>query len=289
MITQLKEIPYRETATIYGSVLEQVRKIWTHDEELAKEFAVSVLEQVLTGEISSDNYLIEVMLEQVKVSCEKSQRKYDDKVEQTRLKRITELDLEAIAEMYLDNQPQTIIADTLGESPQTISYRLNVIRRDYPELLKTPDNKKNQTESKKLKISNTDTDTETDSDTYTDSVSDTYTYTEKDTYTDSETVSDKLPSFTFVKSGNGNAFTKVKPLLANQELPKVYLGNGKALDYSREYLTNAFINQIAGNIAQNIPALTYAYQSKHIDKQYLFMLSDAVEYDQIYLVSEIYN
>ncbi len=69
------------------------------DPELAGELAISAIELVLTGDISSDDPMINLMLEPMKVINENNNVKYDNKVESSRQKKINDLNLEKVAEL----------------------------------------------------------------------------------------------------------------------------------------------------------------------------------------------
>lgn len=97
--------------------------------------AIAAIELVLTGEISTDDYMIEVILENMKVVNEKNKAKYDKKVESQKQKKLEDQQLSLIADLYLQGVKQKDIAKKIGTTPQTISNRLALIRTDYSYLL----------------------------------------------------------------------------------------------------------------------------------------------------------
>jgi hypothetical protein len=105
------------------------------DPEQAGELAIAAIELVLTGQISSDDVMIDMLLQPMAKMADVNMVKYDMKVEATRGKQIADQKLDEIAEMYLQKVPQRVIGEKLGLSQQIVSYRLSVIKSKYPELL----------------------------------------------------------------------------------------------------------------------------------------------------------
>ena len=67
MIEKFKENEARKTALIYFSNFEQVKELYEDDKEMAGELAISIMEMALTGEISSNNKMIRLMLKNFEV------------------------------------------------------------------------------------------------------------------------------------------------------------------------------------------------------------------------------
>ena len=150
MIEKFKENEARKSALIYLSNFEQVKELYEDDKEMAGELAISILEMALTGEISSDNKMIRLMLKNFEVSAEKNKQKYEARERNTKQEKAEKYNLYEIAEMLNEGKTQTEIADALGISRQTVNRRLNeMIRVDYPELLCS-----NEKMSKMSKMSN---------------------------------------------------------------------------------------------------------------------------------------
>ena len=116
-------------------------------QELAGELAISLMELVLTGDYSSDDFIVAFAIANHGIVAKKNKDKYDKKVEANRRARMEKLKLQEIAEMLNNNASQAIIANTLGENATTINYRVKIIREEFPELLnkntKNPKNTKN--------------------------------------------------------------------------------------------------------------------------------------------------
>lgn len=129
----------KPTAVIYASNFEQVKELYEVDKEMAGELAISILEVALTGEISSDNSMVHLLLKNFEVSAKINQEKYEKKMQAKRWKEIEEKQLSEIAHMARKGISQQVIADTLGISRQTVNARLhNLIEVKYPELLEEP-------------------------------------------------------------------------------------------------------------------------------------------------------
>lgn len=139
MIEIFNDVPIRKSSIIYNSVFEQIKKLYAVNPEQAGELAISAIELALTGQISSDDMIIELMLEPTKIITEDNHDKYDQKCENTRQKKITEQKLDQIAEMMQKGYKQREIADRLHLTQQMVSYRWGVIKTSYPELLEGSD------------------------------------------------------------------------------------------------------------------------------------------------------
>ena len=79
MIEKFKEKEARKSALIYFSNFEQVKELYEDDKEMAGELAISIMEMALTGEISSNNKMIRLMLKNFEVSAENNKQKYEAK------------------------------------------------------------------------------------------------------------------------------------------------------------------------------------------------------------------
>lgn len=135
MIDQFKELETRSSGVIYKSTLDQIKKLYEADPELAGELAISAIELVLCGEISSDDMMIGILLEPARAVNKNNKDKYDNKVEAAKAKKMTEMRLDKIAELVNSGKKQREIGEALGMSQQTVSYRISLIKTKYPELL----------------------------------------------------------------------------------------------------------------------------------------------------------
>ena len=136
MIENFKDNEARKSGLIFRSTFEQIKDIYSRDQRQAGEFAISAIEQLLTGDISSDDPFIHTILIQNKEINQKNADNYDLKVEQAKQKKIADQKLDEIAKMYLAKKTQKEIAIKLGLSQQTVSNRLAIIRSQFKDLLK---------------------------------------------------------------------------------------------------------------------------------------------------------
>lgn len=143
MIQNFKDTTIRKSGVIYNSVLEQIKKMYPTNPAGAGELAISAIELVLTGEISSDDLMIDVALQALSIQRDRDEDNYNQRERMTKNKKIDDLKLVEIAELYSQKISQKRIGEMLGISQQTVSYRIGIINKDYPELL--PNNNKNST------------------------------------------------------------------------------------------------------------------------------------------------
>ena len=66
MIEYFNDAEMRNSGVIYSSTFEQIKKLHTVDPEKAGELAISAIELVLTGQMSSDDVMIDMMLTTIK-------------------------------------------------------------------------------------------------------------------------------------------------------------------------------------------------------------------------------
>lgn len=135
MINIFKDNEVRDTAVIYKSTFDQIKKLYAVNPQQAGELAISAFELALTGEISSDDFMIGLLLENIKVVNEKQKNRYDKRVEANRESKKEKDKLEMIAELHCQGYSQDRIAKMVGTTQSTISKRLGLIRAEYPELL----------------------------------------------------------------------------------------------------------------------------------------------------------
>jgi hypothetical protein len=141
MIEMFKDNEVRPSGLVFSSVLEQIKELHQYDPEQAGELAISAIELILTGDISSDDVNIKIMLAPLRKITEVNVTKYETKVENKRQKKIAEMKLDKIADLLAAGYKQREIGERLGISQQTASYRIDVIKKNYPELLQTNDTK----------------------------------------------------------------------------------------------------------------------------------------------------
>lgn len=139
VIETFNSVNIRNSGVIYASTFEQIKKMYAVDPEKAGELAISAIEMVLTGQISTDDYMIDMMLTTAKAVNENNVAKYESRVESARQKKARDLKLAEIAELLSAGWKQREIGKKLGMSQQNVSYRIGIIRSTYPELLLVED------------------------------------------------------------------------------------------------------------------------------------------------------
>ena len=137
MIPYFKDNEVRDTGIIHNAILDQIKLLYDDNPEMAGELAISAIELVLTGDMSTNNNMIKVSLAQEKRISNANKEKYDRVVEAKRNKAITDGKLDIVAEMTLAGYNQKQIGEKLGISQQSVSKKLGVIRTTYPELLES--------------------------------------------------------------------------------------------------------------------------------------------------------
>ena len=135
MIDHFNDVEVRGSGVIMSSVFEQVKKMYAMDPEMAGELAISAIELVLTDQISSDDAMIDMLLAPAKVINDHNVQRYENRKEGSKNKKIKDMKLDEIAEMLKNGMKQKEIAERLHISQQTVSYRMGLIRTQYPELM----------------------------------------------------------------------------------------------------------------------------------------------------------
>lgn len=135
MIEQFNDVEVRSSGIIMSSVFDQIKKMYAMDPEMAGELAISAIELVLTGQISSDDAMIDMLLAPAKVINDHNVQRYEIRKEGSKNKKIKDMKLDEIAEMLKKGMKQREIAERLHISQQTVSYRMGLIRTSYPELM----------------------------------------------------------------------------------------------------------------------------------------------------------
>ena len=136
MIKEFKNSETKASGIVYKASLDSIKELYLNGQtELAFETAVACMELACGGQISSDNYMVKVITANLREVAEKANQKYEDKKQRSIEQRIEKLQLEQIADMLNNGATQQIIADTLVQSKQTISYRIGVIKQEFPYLL----------------------------------------------------------------------------------------------------------------------------------------------------------
>ena len=135
MIEYFNDVEVRGSGVIMSSVFDQIKKMHAMDPEMAGELAISAIELVLTGQFSSDDAMIDMLLAPAKVINDHNVQRYEIRKEGSKNKKIKDMKLDEIAEMLKNGMKQKEIAERLHISQQTVSYRMGLIRTQYPELM----------------------------------------------------------------------------------------------------------------------------------------------------------
>ena len=135
MIKEFKENDPRKSAVVFRGTFNAIKKLYQEDPNLAGELAISAIELALTGEISSESTMIGIILSEAEEISKNNKERYEATVESKKQKKIGDQRLDEIANLVMRKFTQKEIASQLGLSQQTVSNRLGLIRRDYPELL----------------------------------------------------------------------------------------------------------------------------------------------------------
>lgn len=136
MIEKFNDVEVRGTGVVMSSMFEQIKKMHAVDPDLAGELAISAIELVLTGQISSDDAMIDMLLAPAKIITDNNVQRYEARKEGSKSKKIKDMKLDDIAELYKNGVKQKEIAERLHLTQQTVSYRLGLIKTNYPELLR---------------------------------------------------------------------------------------------------------------------------------------------------------
>ena len=142
MIKEFKNNEPRKSGIVYKSMFEQIKTMYATDPALAGELAISAIEMVLTDDYSSDNMMINLALIPAQVVNNGNVDKLNDKIERDRARQIESLKLEQISSLLGQGYTQGQIGKLIGVSQQTVSKRVQIIKKDYPELLVTSQPKK---------------------------------------------------------------------------------------------------------------------------------------------------
>lgn len=131
MIKEFKNNPVRKSGIVYGKMFEVVKRQYLRDPIKGGEYAISFLEAILTGDISSDDINIEDALEGYVDRIEKSKNIYNAKV------AASEDKFRRIVEMKNSGMTQAAIAKALGVQPPAVSKMFTRIRAEFPHLLES--------------------------------------------------------------------------------------------------------------------------------------------------------
>lgn len=109
--------------------------IYEQDPMKGGELAVSIMELILTGQMSTDDMMLKMSLTEVACQSEKRANDFDKKMEAAKEKKKQDQKLDLIAQLSCQGLTQKQIGDRIGTSQQTVGNRLSLIKKEYPELL----------------------------------------------------------------------------------------------------------------------------------------------------------
>lgn len=109
--------------------------IYEQDPMKGGELAVSIMELILTGQMSTDDMMLKMSLTEVACQSEKRANDFDKKMEAAKEKKKQDQKLDLIAQLSCQGLTQKQIGDWIGTSQQTVGNRLSLIKKEYPELL----------------------------------------------------------------------------------------------------------------------------------------------------------
>lgn len=109
--------------------------IYEQDPMKGGELAVSIMELILTGQMSTDDMMLKMSLTEVACQSEKRANDFDKKMEAVKEKKKQDQKLDLIAQLSCQGLTQKQIGDRIGTSQQTVGNRLSLIKKEYPELL----------------------------------------------------------------------------------------------------------------------------------------------------------
>lgn len=81
--------------------------------------------------------MIDMLLTPAKVINDNNVQKYELKKENSRTKKIKDMKLQEIADLYIKGVRQREIAERLNLTQQTVSYRISLIKTNYQDLLQS--------------------------------------------------------------------------------------------------------------------------------------------------------
>jgi hypothetical protein len=133
MIKEFKNNEVRPTGVINRGMFEQVKMLYLQNPAAGGELAVSLMEHVLTGDHSSDDFMVAFAIANHQETIAKNQARWDATKEAKQV--AVEDSLREIAELYNGGMKQVEIARKLGMSAGNVSKKLSKIRKEFPWLL----------------------------------------------------------------------------------------------------------------------------------------------------------
>ena len=140
MIKEFKNIEVRPTGIINRGMFEQVKLLYMQNPAAAGELAISLMEHVLTGDHSSDDFMVAFAIANHQETIAKNQARYDATKEAKQV--AIEDSLREIADLFNGGMKQVDIARKLNMSPGNVSKKLSKIRKEFPWLLEEEEREK---------------------------------------------------------------------------------------------------------------------------------------------------
>ena len=151
MIKEFKDTEVRATGVINRGMFEQVKLLYMQNPAAAGELAISLMEHVLTGDHSSDDFMVAFAIANHQETIAKNQARYDATKEAKQV--AIEDSLREIAELFNGGMKQVDIARKLNMSPGNVSKKISKIRKEFPWLLEVEDEEKISTDGNSGNIS----------------------------------------------------------------------------------------------------------------------------------------
>lgn len=133
LIKEFKNTEIRPTGVINRGMFEQVKLLYMQNPAAGGELAVSLMEHVLTGDHSSDDFMVAFAIANHKETIQKAQHNYDVSKENKR--SAIEDDLRQYTELYMEGLTQAEIAKKMETSQSNVSKKIAKARKDFPHLL----------------------------------------------------------------------------------------------------------------------------------------------------------
>ena len=141
MIKEFKNNPIRDTGIINRGMFEQVKMLYMQNPTAGGELAVSLMEHVLTGDHSSDDFMVAFSIANHKETISKAQHNYD--LSKETKQNVIEEELRKYVELHKQGLTQAEIAKKLGGTQSNVSKKLTKARKEFPHLFQDEEYSKN--------------------------------------------------------------------------------------------------------------------------------------------------
>ena len=141
LIKEFKNNEVRPTGVINRGMFEQVKMLYMQNPAAGGELAISLMEQVLTGDHSSDDFMVNFAIANHKETISKAQHNYD--LTKETKQNVIEEDLRRYVDLYREGLTQAEIAKKLGGTQSSVSKKLMKARKEFPHLFQDEEYSKN--------------------------------------------------------------------------------------------------------------------------------------------------